>query len=363
MGVCKDKPDNLASLNELGIEKDGDGMPTTGPPFGAGRGGRSRMGSMGPPSATGRTPSVGLGFGFPGKNNPFGSGMGQFQTTPRVASSSEDRFAASVRAASTSGSFAPGRGAVPMARSSSQGGVGGHPNAVPPSPGGAGRTRSQRGRQRIDSIKGGGNPQAYNQQQQPQVNYQGNAMGFEPIAPLQASENRWTPASRARAQVDENAPEVVERKVKALLNKLTLEKFDSISDQIITWANKSENESNGATLIHVIKLVFEKATDEATWSEMYARLCRKMMEQISMDVQDEGVKNNEGKPIVGGHLFRKYLLNRCQEDFERGWSAKEAAAAAALLKAADDQAAAAAHAASGDKDEVVLYSDEYYIAL
>jgi hypothetical protein len=34
------------------------------------------------------------------------------------------------------------------------------------------------------------------------------------------------------------------------------------------------------TLIQVIKLVFEKATDEVTWSEMYAHLCRKMMEQI-----------------------------------------------------------------------------------
>jgi translation initiation factor 4G len=57
---------------------------------------------------------------------------------------------------------------------------------------------------------------------------------------------------------------------------------------------------------------------------MYARLCRKMMEQISPKVQDDGIKNSEGKPFAGGNLFRKYLLNRCQEDFERGWVAKEA---------------------------------------
>jgi len=37
-------------------------------------------------------------------------------------------------------------------------------------------------------------------------------------------------------------PKTVERKVKALLNKLTMEKFDSISDQIVAWANKSEAE-------------------------------------------------------------------------------------------------------------------------
>ena len=39
---------------------------------------------------------------------------------------------------------------------------------------------------------------------------------------------------------------------------------------------------------------------------------------------------------AGGQLFQKYLLNRCQEDFEREWVAKEAAAAAAATKAAED---------------------------
>ncbi|KZP10374.1 hypothetical protein FIBSPDRAFT_1051378 [Athelia psychrophila] len=37
---------------------------------------------------------------------------------------------------------------------------------------------------------------------------------------------------------------------------------------IITWANKSETEKDGRTLIQVIRLGFEKATDEAAWSEM-----------------------------------------------------------------------------------------------
>ncbi|KAF9031269.1 hypothetical protein BDZ89DRAFT_632687 [Hymenopellis radicata] len=42
------------------------------------------------------------------------------------------------------------------------------------------------------------------------------------------------------------SPEIVELKVKGLLNKLTMEEFDSISDQIIAWANKSENEKDVA---------------------------------------------------------------------------------------------------------------------
>ncbi|EIW54417.1 ARM repeat-containing protein [Trametes versicolor FP-101664 SS1] len=153
----------------------------------------------------------------------------------------------------------------------------------------------------------------------------------------------------------------VDRQVSALLNKLTMARFHSISDQIIAWANRSEKEQDGRTLIQVIRLVFEKATDEAPWPELCARLCRKMMEQIRPNVRDDGIKNADGKPIAGGQLFRKYLLNRCQEDFERGWVAKEApAAAVAATKATEDQAA---KAADGEEDEEsALYSEENYAA-
>ncbi|KAJ7146972.1 armadillo-type protein [Mycena epipterygia] len=136
--------------------------------------------------------------------------------------------------------------------------------------------------------------------------------------------------------------------------------FDSISDQIIEWANQSEKEKDGRTLFQVIRLVFKKATNDAAWSELYARLCRKMMEQISPKVQDDGIKNAEGKPIAGGQLFRKYLLNRCQEDFERGWVAKQATPAAAATKAIESPAEVEA---SGEANHgTVLYSDKSYAA-
>ncbi|KAK0486244.1 armadillo-type protein [Armillaria novae-zelandiae] len=184
---------------------------------------------------------------------------------------------------------------------------------------------------------------------------------LEPVAPLLQSANRWD--RRLFIFSDPDSPDVVDRKVKGLLNKLTMEKFDSISDQIIAWANKSEKEKDGRTLIQVIRLVFESAIDQATWSEMYACLCRKMMEQISSRVQDDGIKNAEGKPIAGGQLFRKYLLNRCQDDFERGWVAKEVTTAAAASKAIEDQAAKAAAEKKGDEEEeIALYSEEYYAA-
>ena len=198
---------------------------------------------------------------------------------------------------------------------------------------------------------------------------------LEPVVPLERSENRWTPMSitapaapsAAAAVAGPGAadgpldPATTTRKVKALLNKLTMEKFDKLSDQIIEWANKSEQEQDGATLILVIRLIFEKATDEAAWSEMYARLCRKMMERISPNVHDQGVKATNGAPITGGQLFRKYLLNRCQDDFQRGWAVKESTAQAAAGKAADDQAQKDANEGKGE-GETVLYSDEYYAA-
>jgi len=115
----------------------------------------------------------------------------------------------------------------------------------------------------------------------------------------------------------------------------------------------------------VTLLIFQSAIDDAAWSWMYAHLCRKIVDQISPKVQDDGIKNADGKPIAGSQLFRKFLLNRCQEDFERGWVAKEAMATAAATKAMENQAAKAANEQRKDGeigDEVILYSEEYYAA-
>lgn len=348
MDFCKEKPDSLPPLDLLGIESSEQNYAMAR----GGSGRRQASVSMGPPSSTpSRQASIGLGISTFGKPGAPGFTMGQF-STPGGKMSSEERFAMSNRSASMSGGPAglPFGRPAPLARSASQGGPG--------APMGSHRTRSKRGEKRGDANKGGHASSAAAQAAQ------AAAAGFEPIAPLELSANRWQAGSlgkKVTQTADPNSPEVVDRKVKGLLNKLTMEKFDSISDQIIAWANKSEAEKDGRTLIQVIRLVFEKATDEATWSEMYARLCRKMMEQISPKVQDDGIRNNEGKPITGGHLFRKYLLNRCQEDFERGWVAKENAQAAAAAKASEDEAAKAAAEASKD-GESALYSDEYYIA-
>jgi translation initiation factor 4G len=308
--------------------------------------GRHRQGSGAAPPP--RQASVGLGLGPSsslGKSSPTNlPSMGNF-TTNGSKLSSDERFANSTShsASMNAATALPFNRPVPA----SQGGAGG---ALPRD-----RTRSERRRDRNEMKKvQQGDGSDFN-------NFQANAQSakLEPVAPLQVSANRW---DRKAIHIDPDSPELVDRKVKALLNKLTMENFNSISDQVIPWANKSEKEKDGRTLVQVVGLVFEKATDEAIWSEMYARLCRKMVEQISLKVQDDGIKKPQGKPIAGGQLFRKHLLDRCQEGFERGWVAKEATAAAAAAKALEDEAAKAANRREGGPEGVALYSDEYYAA-
>ena len=329
MKVCTEKPDNLPNLEAIGLEPvDQHALGRTS----SGR--RGGGGSMGPP----RSASIGLGInpGGSGFSKTAGFAMGSFATPGKM---NEERFMRSSSMGSGPGAMGGlSRGPSPMVRTSSQG-----PNGFSGSMGGNKRTRSKRG--------------------EPRDNHRGMApptIAPENIVPLQPSANRWTPG----AKVDEDSPAAIDRKVRSLLNKLTIKLFDSISDQLISVANKSENESNGRTLIQVIRLVFEKATDEPAWSEMYARLCRKMMKQISPKVQDEGIVNKEGQPVTGGQLFRKYLLNRCQEDFERGWSAKKSTQEAAAAKAGEDKAVKDANEKTKDTKagEEVLYSDEYYMA-
>ncbi|EIM21897.1 hypothetical protein WALSEDRAFT_32440 [Wallemia mellicola CBS 633.66] len=324
MSVFTDKPASMPSLDAIGLEPD----------QGMGFGGRSSSGRQGSRGGMGRS----SGFGKQG-------GFGQFSDVSSRGTSSAERFARSQAA----GAFA----GQPMSRTNSS-----HRGMAREASGG-GRNRSQRGKTRDGKGGQSATPLA-------------DAMGS--VAPLEKSENAWTPqALRNRAQgvrpglnVDENDPAYIEKKVKGLLNKLTIEKFEPISDQIIIFANKSENEDDGRTLRLVIKLVFEKATDEAVWSEMYARLCRKMYDQLSANISDK----DQPTTTTGGRLFRKYLLTRCQEDFEKGWSDKAAASKAAAEKAAEDDAKRQANeeaeadiAKGGEpKADAQSLSDEYYAA-
>ncbi|KAJ6549918.1 armadillo-type protein, partial [Mycena capillaripes] len=105
-------------------------------------------------------------------------------------------------------------------------------------------------------------------------------------------------------------------RVTSLLNKLVPSNFDGISAQIVAIANEAVQETDGRTLIVVIRVCVDAAESQPGRAELYARLCRELMERVSPAMQDEEMKDAEGNPLAGGPLFRKYLLNRLQMDFE-----------------------------------------------
>ncbi|KOS14351.1 tif4631-mrna cap-binding protein [Malassezia pachydermatis] len=275
MSVYSEKPHNLPELASIGMESV------------SGRGGR--RGGMG-----------------------RGTGRGGAMKT------SEERFASSNRG----GGFGAGSRGQSMSRGGSSGLLPSRETMGTGIPMG-GRSKSGRGRQRGPHV----NP--------PEKG--GPTIPLDQVVPLAYSENRWKPQSREKDAMDET--QVVERKVKSLLNKLTVEKFESISDQIVEFANKSKDETDGHTLRQVIALVFEKAIDEAAWSEMYAQLCAKIQMNLDPNIKDEVLDEKEQKEYRGGMLFRKYLLTWCQGDFEKGWGA-----------AKDEK----------PEKEIELLSDEYY---
>lgn len=171
------------------------------------------------------------------------------------------------------------------------------------------------------------------------------------LKPIEVTASGWKPrsvgsnatgmAGPAPGGDGHMAPDAVQRKVKSNLNKMTPNNFDKITLQILDISSQSKDESDGRTLRQVIQLTFEKATDEAHWAEMYAQFCKRMLESMSPEIKDENILN-KGEVVHGGALFRKYLLNRCQEEFERGWK----------LDLGDRP--------EGETEEAKMLSDEYY---
>lgn len=162
--------------------------------------------------------------------------------------------------------------------------------------------------------------------------------------PMSIGSNAFGAAGPAPGGESHMAPDIVQRKVKANLNKMTPNNFDKISDFILAIAAQSKEESDGRTLRQVIQLTFEKATDEAHWAEMYAQFCKRMLESMSSEIKDESIRDKKGDIVTGGALFRKYLLTRCQTEFEQGWKVN------------------LPEKPEGETEEVAMLSDEYYKA-
>ncbi|KAI5828098.1 ARM repeat-containing protein [Schizophyllum commune Tattone D] len=143
---------------------------------------------------------------------------------------------------------------------------------------------------------------------------------------LHRAPNPWRPFSLRRryaADGDHDAVddedewrEVVRRKVTALLNKLTAGNLDTISKQIIEWANESENEEDARTVKLVVQLVLDAARDVPHLSGMYARLCYRITSRpVGSRVKGDIPIDVHRTPPSGRALFSNLLFDLIKKEF------------------------------------------------
>lgn len=113
-------------------------------------------------------------------------------------------------------------------------------------------------------------------------------------------------AWRPRSQRQFTREEELDRTVKALLNKLTIEKFDTITEKL---ARTVEGLKEHKELQLVVNVVMEKAVTEPDWSEMYADLCQ-VLQWRSVPTEGTDIDNFRKTP------FMKALLTKIQAEYE-----------------------------------------------
>lgn len=196
--------------------------------------------------------------------------------------------------------------------------------------GGRGASSRDRSTRKGGQSKRGGRGERGEMREKTEEELAKEAKPAEEVKPLEKSANRWVPKSRMQkkeVKVAEDGTvilekEDVERKINSLLNKLTLEMFTAISDEILAVGNQAKWEKDAETIKQIISLIFAKACDEPHWSEMYAKLCAKMCTTLSNDIKDESSTLKDGSHPAGGQLARRILLTTCQREYEKGWSDK-----------------------------------------
>jgi translation initiation factor 4G len=176
--------------------------------------------------------------------------------------------------------------------------------------------RGGRGGYELHQRGGGGGAGGRRGNQKGQMNFPPltPAQQAEALASLKRREDRWVIQNKAQME----ANEIIFRSVKAILNKMTVEKFDRLSQQLLDVGITS-----AAILRGVIALIFDKALNEPTFAPMYAMMCSKLNTKFPefTDEPPPPPPTAEGEeplppPVAKPETFRRILLNLCQEEFE-----------------------------------------------
>jgi len=135
-------------------------------------------------------------------------------------------------------------------------------------------------------------------------------------APLQVSDTSWAAITKKwKQEVRQEKPteddavvdEVFVRDMRAALNKLTIEKFEKMSEAIIGLIAKSTRPNRGIPML--MQLVFEKATTQHHFIGMYVNLCVKLHLWLT--------EREEKMAVESQSNFKRILLNQCQSSFEQ----------------------------------------------
>jgi len=98
------------------------------------------------------------------------------------------------------------------------------------------------------------------------------------------------------------------------LNKITVEKFDTLSTQLVEFLSKEANSED--RMDAVVSLLFMKTIMEHKFGELYARLCASMADELPIFEREHPDK--DGRMVKTTINFKKILLNQCQSQFEKG---------------------------------------------
>ncbi|XP_073976483.1 eukaryotic translation initiation factor 4G1 isoform X19 [Rhodnius prolixus] len=168
--------------------------------------------------------------------------------------------------------------------------------------GGGSMSGSMRDRDRM--MKGGGSFGG------PMTPYRGE----EPQ--LHKTANSWKPA-RNQDNKDKSDEELKTEKllksVRGILNKLTPQKFETLLNHVLALPIDTNDR-----LTKVVHLVFSKAVDEPSFSKEYAELCRRLsLNKMPQQQQPQEQQGDQQQQQQHSASFRKLLLTKCQEEFEK----------------------------------------------
>ena len=137
---------------------------------------------------------------------------------------------------------------------------------------------------------------------------------LEDYKPLEVNEEtRWKAkvfdGKGDEAREGEESKEEILRRAMLILNKLSLTKFDKLSNDFINCGISRDIDC----LTGAVELIVNKAQEEQHFASMYAGLCLKLSNTPMEGIDDGGKK---------GKKFKKILLERCQSEFEKDAATK-----------------------------------------